>query len=293
MNVHLVDGTWELFRAYYGAPKRRAPDGREIGATRQLMLSLTTLLGAPEVTHVAVAFDTVIESFRNELYEGYKTGAGVEAELLAQFDLAERAAQVMGLVVWGMVDFEADDALATGAQRYGALSDVDQVVVCSPDKDLAQCLRGDEIVRLDRLRDAVLDEQGVIERYGIEPQSIPDWLALVGDAADGIPGIPRWGAKSSSTVLGRFRHIAAIPDDPAQWDVKVRGAKGLAASLAERREEAELYRTLATLRRDVPLTEGLAELALREPGQDELAAFCAELGQPRLAERLWRARGTS
>jgi len=290
MNVHLVDGTWELFRAYFGAPKRQAPDGREVGATRQLMLSLCGLIAAPGVTHVAVAFDRVIESFRNELYEGYKTGDGIEPELAAQFELAEQATHALGLVVWSMVEFEADDALASGAARYGDWPGVDQVVLCSPDKDLAQCVIGDRVVRLDRLRDTVLDEPGVIERYGIEPRSIPDWLALVGDAADGIPGIPKWGAKSTSTVLGRYGHIGAIPDEAEAWDVKVRGAKGLAASLAGRRQEAELYCQLTTLRRDVPLAESLGALEVGPPNGPQLERFGRSIGDGRFAARLLRAR---
>jgi 5'-3' exonuclease len=286
MQVHLVDGTWELFRAYFGAPSRRAPDGREVGATRQLMQSLLSLVVQPDVTHLAVAFDSVIESFRNERYGGYKTGAGIEADLLAQFALAERAAHAMGFVVWGMVEFEADDALATGAKVYGDHPDVDQIVLCSPDKDLAQCVCEPKVVRLDRLRGTTLDARGVMERYGIEPQSIPDWLALVGDAADGIPGIPRWGAKSSSIMLGRYQHIEAIPDDVSAWDVKVRGAKGLAESLAAHRDQAALYRELATLRRDVPLGEQLEALEYCGARRGELEAFCDELGLMSLVERM-------
>jgi 5'-3' exonuclease len=231
----------------------------------------------PDVTHVAVAFDHVIESFRNELFPGYKTGEGVEPDLLAQFEPAERAAHALGLVVWSMVEFEADDALATGAARFAALPEVEQVVICTPDKDLAQCISGDRVVRLDRMRRAVLDEAGVANKFGILAGSIPDWLALVGDTSDGIPGIPRWGEKSASAVLAKFRRLEDIPDAASAWGISVRGADALAKSLAERRAEAALYKKLATLRTDVPLAEALADLEWRGARRKELEAFCAEL----------------
>lgn len=276
MKVHLVDGTFELFRAFYGPPSATGPQGHEVGATRGLVRSLLGLLDGPDVTHVAVAFDTVIESFRNELFDGYKTGAGLPEELGGQFELAEKATNALGITVWSMIDFEADDALAAGAALYAP--DVEQVVLCSPDKDLAQCVKGDRIVSYDRMRRIVRDEAAVLEKYGVAPSSIPDWLALVGDDADGIPGIPRWGAKSAAAVLRRYEHIAHIPDDDAAWDIKVRGAKALAANLREQREAANLYRVLATLREDVPLTHSLDDLRWRGARRDELADVCGMLG---------------
>ena len=213
MRIHLVDGTYELFRSHFGAPPRQDSGGREVGATIGLLRSLWLLLSTPGVTHVACAFDHVIESFRNDLYAGYKTSAGVAPDLLAQFELAEHAARALGVVVWPMVEFEADDALAAAAARFRDAPGVDQVVLCSPDKDLAQAVVGDRVVAWDRRRDVVLDEAGVTGKFGVPPASIPDWLALVGDAADGFPGIPGWGAKSAATVLARFGHLGAIPDD--------------------------------------------------------------------------------
>jgi 5'-3' exonuclease len=278
VKVHLVDGTWELFRAHFGAPPATGPGGREVGATRGLVRSLRLLLREDGVTHVAVAFDHVVESFRNQLYPGYKTAEGVPPELLAQFPLAEAAARALGLVTWPMVEFEADDALATAAARLAAHPEVEQVLICSPDKDLAQCVRGTRVVGFDRLRRRLLDEQGVVARFGVGPASIPDWLALVGDAADGFPGVPRWGAKSASAVLARYRHLEAIPDDPGLWDLAVRGAAALAASLHEHREAALLYRRLATVRQDVPLAEGLGDLAWRGERPELLEALRPELG---------------
>jgi 5'-3' exonuclease len=286
VHVHLVDGTYELFRSFYGAPAARLPDGREVGAVRGLMGSLAALLREPAVSHVACAFDTVIESFRNDLFPGYKTSAGIDPDLRAQFPLAERAVQALGIVVWPMREFEADDALATGAVRCAADPRVERVFLCTPDKDLAQMVAGDRIVGFDRRRRAVLDEPGVVQKFGVPPSSIPDLLALVGDDADGIPGIPRWGAKSAAAVLAHYRHLEAIPDEAAQWQVEVRGAAALAESLAARRQEAALYRQLATLRIDVPLAEGLDDLRWRGPRRSELAELCRELDYERLAERL-------
>lgn len=278
MRLHLVDGTYELFRAYFGAPAARAPDGREVGATRGLLRSLAALVRHERATHVGVAFDHVIESFRNELYAGYKTSAGVEPALLAQFELAERATAALGFVVWSMVEFEADDALATAAQRWGADPAVEQVVIASPDKDLAQCVRGTRVVCADRLRRKTLDEAGVVEKFGVPPASIPDWLALSGDSADGYPGLPRWGAKSATAVLARWGHIDRIPDQARDWDVRVRGAESLAATLREGRAQSRLFRTLATLRTDVPLGESLEELRWRGPRRGELEGLCTEIG---------------
>jgi 5'-3' exonuclease len=283
VKVHLVDGTFELFRSYYGAPPASGPGGEPVGAVRGIVRSLLSLLREPEVTHVAVAFDHVIESFRNDLFAGYKTGDGVPADLMAQFHPAEDAARDLGLVVWHMVEFEADDALATGAAQFSAIAEVEQVVVCSPDKDLTQCVSGSRVVALDRMRRRLLDEDGVREKFGVAPLSIPDWLALVGDDADGIPGLPRWGAKSASALLGRYGRLEGIPDDEGQWDVGVRGAAALAESLRAHREDARLYRTLATLRTDVPLGCELEDLGYRGARRADLAALEARLGGEDLA----------
>jgi len=213
MKIHLVDGTYELFRNHYGAPPKKAPDGREVGATLGLLRSLLLLLSTTDVTHIACAFDHVIESFRNDLFDGYKTGEGTDPDLLAQFNLAEEAVSALGVVVWPMVEFEADDALATAVARFKGDKSVEQIVICSPDKDLAQLVSGEHIICWDRRRDIVIDEAGVVEKYGVSPASIPDFLALVGDSADGIPGIPAWGAKSSANLLAHYEHIENIPDD--------------------------------------------------------------------------------
>ena len=291
MRIHLVDGTYELFRSHFGAPPRRDPQGREVGATVGLLHSLWMLLSTPGVTHVACAFDHVIESFRNELYAGYKSGAGVDPDLLAQFDLAEKAAGELGLVVWPMVEFEADDAIAAAAARLRDLPGVRQVVLCSPDKDLAQAVVGEQVVAWDRRRDIVLDEPGVIGKFGVPPQSIPDWLALVGDSADGFPGIAGWGAKSAATVLARYGHLDAIPTDPAQLGLPAARAARLLESLRAGREDADLFLRLATLRLDVPLEVDVAELEWRgvRPGFAEL---CADLGDEGLARRVEEAGGS-
>ena len=278
MNVHLVDGTYELFRAFYGAPGAKAKDGREVGATRGIMRSLAGLLSDPGVTHVGIAFDTVIESFRNELFDGYKTSAGIDPDLWAQFPLAEIATRAMGIVTWSMIDFEADDAICTAAARFAADPRVARVYICSPDKDFGQCVRDDRVVLLDRMRRKLIDEEGVREKMGVPPASIPDYLALVGDTADGIPGVPKWGAKSAGAVLTRWEHVERIPDDPADWEVKVRGASSLAETLREHREAVKLYRTLATLRDDVPLPETLDELEWKGAEGEALEAFCDEIG---------------
>jgi 5'-3' exonuclease len=288
MRIHLVDGTYELFRAHFGAPEAAAPDGRAVGATIGLLRSLLSLLREDGVTHVACAFDTVIESFRNDLFPGYKTGEGVPEELMAQFPLAERAARALGLVVWSMVEFEADDALATAAARADAAPAVEQVVICSPDKDLAQCVRASRVVCLDRSRRRLYDRAGVLEKFGVAPASIPDWLALVGDDADGIPGVPRWGARSAATVLARYEHLEAIPDGESQWDVPVRGAAALAQSLRQHRSEAALYRLLATLRTDVPLAEHIDDLRWPGAPRVELTALCREIGADDVLDRVHR-----
>src|SRR5258708_17076229 len=292
MKIYLVDGTYELFRSHFGAPPRKAPDGREVGATLGLLRSLLMLVTTPGVSHVACAFDHVIESFRNQLFAGYKTGAGVDPVLLSQFSLAEEAVAALGVVVWPMIEFEADDALASAVQRFKNNKTVEQIVVCSPDKDLAQLVSGNRIVCWDRRRDLIIDEAGVLAKYGVPPNTIPDWLALVGDAADGYPGLPGWGAKSTSAVLARFEHIEQIPNDPARWGVPAIGAgrtASPAASLASRPAEARLCRQLATLRHDVPLPEKLSDLEWRG-ARSRLKELCRDLGDERFAARItpWR-----
>lgn len=286
MKVHLIDGTYELFRAHYSkAPQREDPQGRPVRGLYGLLRSLCAMLAEPEVTHVAVAFDTVIESFRNELFLGYKTGAGIEPDLLRLFPLVEEGCEALGLVVWRMREFEADDALASGAARWADHPEVEQVVLGSPDKDLAQCVRGEQVVLWDRRRKLFLDEAAVLAKYDVPPRLIPDWLALVGDDADGIPGLPRWGAKSSAGALRHFGGLAQIPDDVEAWDLTLRGKAALAEILAGQRQAAALYRTLATLREDVPLAESLEDLRWRGP-RPELEAFCAEHGFESLLERV-------
>lgn len=286
MKVHLIDGTYELFRSWFGAPEARSPTGQEVGATRGFLRSMASMLRDAEVTHLGCAFDQTVESFRNQLFAGYKTGEGLEPELFAQFPLVERASQALGMATWPMVDFEADDALASAAAKFRDAPEVEQVVICSPDKDLCQCVRSNEVVTLDRRREIVLDADGVRKKFGVSPESIPDYLALVGDAADGIPGIARWGAKSAATVLGKLVHLENIPDDHQAWGVKVRGAATLAQNLREHREDAMLYRTLATLRTDVPITESLNELRWTGPDRPALESLCEELGERALLDRI-------
>jgi 5'-3' exonuclease len=285
MQVHLVDGTFELFRAFYGNPSRRDTRGDEVNAAHGLVRSLLSLLGERDVTHVAVAFDHVIESFRNDLYPGYKTAEGIDPKLHAQFGPAEDACRALGVVVWPMVEFECDDALAAGAARFAGASGVERVVICSPDKDLAQCVVGSRVVCLDRLRRKTLDEQGVVAKFGVRPASMPDWLALVGDSADGYPGIPRWGEKSAAAVLAHYEHLEAIPASHADWQVEVRGAAALAANLAAQRDDALLFRRLATLRTDVPLAETLAHLRWRGPDGPALESLAARWRDDALVAR--------
>jgi 5'-3' exonuclease len=257
VRLHLIDGTYELFRSFFGAPSRTGPDGAEVGAIHGIVASTLSLL-EDGVTHVAAAFDTVIDSFRNDLYAGYKTDTGVPASLLAQFPLAEEALEAIGVTVWRMREYEADDAIATAVERFAP--DFEQVVILSPDKDLAQCVRGREVVTFDRRKGAFVDEQGVVDRFGVGPASIPDYLGLVGDSADGFPGVRGWGAKSASLVLAEYHHIEAIPLEASLWRVDVRGAQRLVASLRSGIADALLFRFLATLRRDVPLSEEIGDL---------------------------------
>jgi 5'-3' exonuclease len=288
MNVHLVDGTYELFRAYYAVPSAKSASGDEVGAVRGLARSMLAMLREPGVSHVAVAFDHVIESFRNDLFAGYKTGEGIDPDLWSQFELAEEVCRAIGIVVWPMIEFEADDALATAAERCAALPEVTQVLIASPDKDLAQCVTGTRVVCLDRMRKKLLDERGVVLKFGVQPAQIPDYLALVGDSADGIPGVPRWGAKSAAALLTSYATIADIPDSAADWRVSVRGAAALAESLSSRRADALLYKRLATLRRDVPLTENLTDLAYRGADRGRLEAIAERLSDRSLVERVDR-----
>jgi 5'-3' exonuclease len=292
MEVHLVDATYELFRAYYSPrPTTRARDGRDVGAVVGLVYTLLTLLRDEGATHVGCATDQVIRSFRNDLYPGYKTEAGVPAELLAQFPLAERAMDALGVIVWPMVEFEADDALAAAAARWADRNDVQRVWICTPDKDLAQCVRDDRVVLRDRRRGLTLDAAAVGGKWGVEPESIPDFLALVGDSADGFPGLPGWGARSAAAVLARFCHLEGIPADVGDWHVDVRSAATLNATLRAQWQDALLFRLLATLRTDAPVPQSEPE-DLRWLGarRGPFLELCAELGQPRLADRphLWQ-----
>ena len=259
MDVHLIDGTYELFRHYYAVPSVRDAHGVEIGAVRGVVASVLGLLKGG-ATHVGVATDHVIESFRNQLWPAYKTSAGVEPELLAQFPLLEDALDALGVVVWPMVEFEADDALASAAARAADDPAVDRVIICTPDKDLAQCVRGTRVVQLNRRTNVVLDEAGVMKKFGVSPASIPDYLALVGDAADGYPGLPGWGAKSTAAVLARFGTLEAIPPDWRDWHVNAKNAASLAATLARERDRAWLFRDLATLRTEIPLFDAVEDL---------------------------------
>lgn len=264
MDVHLIDGTYELFRHYYAVPKARDAQGREVAAVRGVVASILGMLNRG-VTHVGVATDHVIESFRNDLWPGYKTGAGIEPDLLAQFPLLEDALSALGVVVWPMVEFEADDALAAAAAKADADARVTRVFVCTPDKDLAQSVRGHRVVQLDRRTNVVRAEDGVERKFGVGPSSIPDYLALVGDAADGYPGLKGWGAKSTAAVLARFGRLEDIPEDWREWKVNAASPASLALTLARDRDHAFLFRTLATLRTDVPVFEDVEELRWTGP----------------------------
>jgi 5'-3' exonuclease len=273
LQVHLVDGTYELFRHYYALPSARDRDGREVAAARGVLASVLGMI-REGATHVAVATDHVIESFRNGLWPGYKTGEGIEPDLLAQFSLLEEALSAAGVVVWPMVEFEADDALAAAAMACDADARVERVIICTPDKDLAQSVRGTRVVQLNRRTRVIRDEAGVVEKFGVSPVSIPDYLALVGDAADGYPGLAGWGAKSTAAVLGRFGHLESIPADWREWGVNVANGRGLAGTLARERDLAVLFRTLATLRTDIRLFDDVEELRWNGP-TDAFAAVGA------------------
>ena len=298
MNVHLIDGTYELFRHHFGAPKAMDSAGRPVGAVRSVVGSVLTLLERA-ATHLAVATDHVIESFRNELWPGYKTGDGIDPALLAQFHPLEEGLRALGATVWPMTELEADDGLATGAALAVRDTRVETVYLCTPDKDLAQCVSGDRIVQWDRRRQEVRNEDAVLARFGVAPASIPDYLALVGDSADGFPGLPGWGAKSAATVLHRYAKLERIPADAGAWDVRVRGAERLASALRNGREAAHLFRDLATLRDDAagkdssPLFQDVDELEWRG-ALPEFQELAAAMGRPELwhrAERLRESRG--
>ena len=286
MKIHLVDGTYELFRHFFALPPAQDARGGEIAATRGVLASMLSLL-EEGATHVGVATDHVIESFRNDLYPGYKTGDGIDPALRNQFEPLEELLAAAGFRVFAMVEHEADDALATAAETAAADPRVEQVLVCTPDKDLAQCVRGTRIVQLDRRKRQLCDEAGVHERFGVGPASIPDYLALVGDSADGFPGLPGFGARTASALLARYLHLEAIPGDGATWEVGVRGAARLATTLAEQFDDALLFRHLATLVRDVPELGSVDEWRWRGPRAD-FDAVCARYGAPGLRERTHR-----
>ena len=273
MEIYLVDGTYELFRHYYALPSARDEDGHEVAAVRGVLASVLGMIKGG-ATHIAVATDHIIESFRNDLWPGYKTGEGIEPDLLAQFPLLEEVLAAAGVVVWPMVEFEADDAIAAAAVAAAKRNDVTRVVICTPDKDLAQCVSGSRIVQLNRRTRVIMDEAGVIQKFGVSPESIPDYLALVGDTADGYPGLRGWGAKSSAAVLAKFLHLESIPKDCREWRVNATNAGALAATLCGEWDNAILFRRLATLRTDIKLFDDIDELRWRGPTStfDPLAA---------------------
>ena len=283
MEIYLIDGTYELFRAHFAMPPLESPTGQPVGAVRGLIQSLLRLMRDNEVTHIGCAFDSVIPSFRNELFPGYKTGDSTPEELLSQFPLAERAVAALGIRVWPMIEFEADDAIAAATEQLRQEQTVERIIICSPDKDLTQLVEGERVVCLDRRKGDTIDEEGVIAKFGVSPSSIPDLLALTGDSADGIPGLPRWGAKGSAAVLSRYGHLESIPLDE-QWDVTARGAATLRETLSREYDNALLYRELATLRRDVPIEAGLDALRWRGARRADYQDFCEELGMYRIAD---------
>ena len=289
MKIHLVDGTYELFRAHFGAPPKKSQSGQEVGATLGMLRSMLLLLSDPEVTHVAVAFDHVIESFRNKMYKGYKSSEGVDPIILNQFPAAEAAIKALGLVTWPMVKFEADDAIATAVAKFKKVKSVEQIVICSVDKDLTQMVDGDRVICWDRRREITLNEKGVIEKFGVSPESIPDFLALVGDSADGYPGIQGWGEKSTSTVLAKYKHIESIPKDPNKIPLGLGRATTLLENLQNNYKDALLFRELSTLRTDVPLKETLADLKWLG-AYPRLRKVCKELQSESVVDRvtMWR-----
>jgi 5'-3' exonuclease len=283
MVVHLVDGTYELFRHFFAVPAELDIHGNDVGAVRGVLISVLGMIEAGS-THIGVATDHVVESFRNDLYAGYKTSEGVPAPLLAQFPILEEALEAMGVVVWPMIPFEADDALASAAVKAAADDRVTQVIVCTPDKDLAQCVTGTRVVQLDRRRGILRDEDGVVAKWGVRPHSIPDYLAVVGDSADGFPGLPGWGAKGAALTFSQYPHFEDVPRDWRQWHPSIRGAQRLCGVLFDQWDEAVLYRTLATLRLDVPVFDTVDELEWKGPGT-EFDRYCVRLQAPGLTAR--------
>jgi len=283
MDVYLIDGTYELFRHFFAVPSAKDANGQEIGAVRGVLTSVLSMLerGA---THIGVATDHVVESFRNDLYPGYKTSEGVDPELLSQFPILEQGLAAMGVVVWPMMEFEADDALASAAAKSARDERVSKVFICTPDKDLSQCVVGSRVVQLDRRQDVVRDEAGVVVKFGVKPQSIPDYLAVVGDSTDGFPGVAGWGAKAASSVLSQYSHLENIPKESRNWDPSIRRANALAESLFSAWNDALLFRTLATLRLDVPVFDAVEELRWAGPRPD-FADFCGRVKSPDLLRR--------
>ncbi|MBX3035592.1 MAG: hypothetical protein KF758_01655 [Anaerolineales bacterium] len=285
MKIHLIDGTYELFRAHFGAPPKKSMSGQEVGATLGLIRSLLMLLQTEGVTHVAVAFDHVIESFRNKMYAGYKTSEGVDPIILNQFEIAEKAVAALGVPVWSMVKFEADDAIATAVTKFKKEKSVEQVIICSVDKDLTQMVEGKKVICWDRRREILLDEKGVIEKFGVKPESIPDYLALVGDSADGYPGVKGWGEKSTSAILAKYKHIESIPKDPKKIPLSLGRATTLLENLQANYKDALLFRELSTLRQDVPLKESLKDLEWKG-ATEKFKRVCVELREGRIVERV-------
>ena len=283
MDVHLVDGTYELFRHFFALPSAKDVNGQEIGAVRGVLASVLSMIerGA---THIGVATDHVVESFRNDLYPGYKTAEGVPPELLSQFPILEESLQAMGVLVWPMVEFEADDALASAAVRAAQDERVRQVIICTPDKDLGQCVVGTRIVQLDRRQNVVRDEAGVMAKFGVKPQSIPDYLAVVGDSADGFPGVAGWGPKAAALIFSQYPHLEQIPKDWQQWHASIRKARLLSESLLGAWNDALLFRTLATLRVEVPVFENVDELRWRQP-RSSFEECCRRIKSPDLLRR--------
>ena len=290
MKLHLVDATFELFRAYYSRPPRRAPDGRPVNAVQGLIDSMLSLLREPDVTHIGAATDYVIESWRNDLFADYKSSAGIDPDLLTQFRDAERGLDALGMPVWAMVEDEADDAIAAAVDRFGGDPGIEQIIICSVDKDLGQLVDGSRVVLRDRMRRITYDEAGIVTKFGVAPTSIPDYLALVGDSSDGFPGLPGWGAKSAAAVLARWKHLEAIPASALDWEVPLRNASRLAATLQQQRAEGLLYRRLATLNRDADIaaTKTLDDLAWRGVPRARFVALCEELGFDTVRERVHR-----
>jgi 5'-3' exonuclease len=283
MEVHLLDGTYELFRHFFAVPSSTDVNGQEVGAVRGVLGSVMSMMenGA---THIGVATDHVVESFRNDLYDDYKTSEGVAPELLSQFPILEEALQAMGVVVWPMIYFEADDALASAAAKAAQNKDVAQVLICTPDKDLSQCVVGTRVVQVDRRRDALRDEAGVEARFGVKPQSIPDYLAVVGDSADGFPGVAGWGEKAAASTLSHYQHLEHIPKDWQKWEPSIKKARRLSESLFSAWDDALLFRTLATLRLDVPVFENVDELRWQGPRED-FAELCQRLKASNMLKR--------